>query len=90
MKIINKKVYQRKKPRVIRYQIRQKEASHGVYVWSSPMWQVAPSPLEAVVEQYPKCRVTKHATEPTQFVVRNSGTGCQWELLVECKPSTTV
>lgn len=88
MKIIGRKVYQRKAPRVIRYQIRQQEIGRMYKVWSSPMWQVAPSPLEAVVEQYPKCRVVKHATEPTQFVVRNSGTGCQWELLVECKPAT--
>ena len=88
MKIIGRKVYQRKAPRVIRYQIRQKESAHGTYVWSSPMWQVAPSPLEAVVEQYPKCRVVKHSTEPTQFVVSNLGSGKPWKYLVECKPAT--
>jgi len=87
VKIIGKKVYERRKPRVIRYQIRQQEIGRMYKVWSSPTWQVAASPLEAVVGQYPKCRVVKHSKEPTQFVVSNLGSGKPWEYLVECKPA---
>lgn len=87
MKIIGRKVYQRKKPRVIRYLIRQQEIGRMHKVWSSPMWQVAPSPIEAVVAQYPGMRVARHHIEPTHYTVRPMS-GKDFTILVECKPET--
>ncbi len=86
MKIIGKKVYQRKAPRMIRYEIRQKEYSRGVQVLSSPMWQVAASQIEAVVAQFPGYSVVKDPTIPDRYMVYPSKSDKTF-IPVECKPT---
>lgn len=88
MKIIGRKVYQRKSPRVIKYQIRQQEISRNERVWSTPMWQVAPSPIEAVVAQYPGCSVVKDPVIRDRYSVTPLKGAASIRIPVECKPST--
>lgn len=88
MKPIGRKVYQRKAPRVIRYQIRQQEISRNERVWSTPMWQVAPSPLEAVVAQYPGCSVVKDPMIRDRYSVTPLKGAASIRIPVECKPAT--
>ena len=86
MKPIGRKVYQRKSPRLIRYQIRQQEISRGERVWSTPMWQVAPSPIEAVVAQYPGCSVVKDPVMRDRYMVYPTKANKAF-IPVECKPT---
>ena len=88
MKIIGKKVYRRKAPRVIRYRIRQQEISRNERVWSTPMWQVAASPIEAVVAQYPGCSVVKDPVIRDRYSVTPLKGAASIRIPVECKPAT--
>jgi len=70
---------------MIRYEIRQQEIGRTYKEWSSTMRQVAASPLEAVVSQYPGMRVESTGS-PSRYTAKTTS-GTPHTIQIECKPT---